>query len=349
VRTIVAKAITFPKEFEHHFFRDADKEILFISIITYVTLVIFFQFMASRDPMRMTVEDIKRYTEVIYRVKATPKKVEKVVATAETGAASEEEVEVVEEEKPKEVVEAAPVSEVTKKEIREEKRSARRDRQEKRRAKIKAAANKMKILAGATAKGGRRTRGSSADREALGLSAGGVEGYDVKKMAEIVGDAGRADKVKKIRGTGAITEDIGDFDIGELKDIAAGDLDMMFKETSVELSRSAITVKGRGAKAKGRQQSELSEIIMKKKNLVTYCYWTSKRRDSSLKGRVVVEFTINPAGEVIRVRFRKSEWGGNRLGKEVERCIKNTIMTWRFEPIDESGGNVTTGALFNLR
>lgn len=339
----------FPSEFNHHFFRDLDREFTIIWVLSFVILVSVFHYMSGIEVKEITAEELKKYTEVLYRVKAKPpEKIEKVVPDEGVGMAEE----VVEEEKKEEleekkveVVETEQVSEQSKKEVREEKREARKERQELRKAKIQAAASRMKILAGPTAKG-RRSRGGAEARAALGLTSGNVEGYDVKKMTAMVSDAGKAEKVKKYRGSGAVSEEVGDIDIEELRSIAPGDLDLMFKETSIELNRSAITAKGRGSKTKERSQSAISEIVLQNKNAVQYCYWSLKRRDSSLKGRVVVEFTISTEGEVIRVRFRKSDWGGNKLGAEVQRCITNTITTWRFDPIDAKGGNVTAGATY---
>ncbi len=124
------------------------------------------------------------------------------------------------------------------------------------------------------------------------------------------------------------------------------DLDLMRKETSIDMNQSTITAEGKGATTKERIQSAISEIVVKNKDAIQYCYWVQKRLDSTLKGRVVVEFTINPAGEVIRVIFRKSSWGENKLAVEVERCIKNVISTWKFDPIDPNGGNVSAGATY---
>ncbi len=346
----MAQVMTFPKEFQHQFFRDVDKSFFLIWLVTFVLSTTFFHYMSTLPVKELTAEDVKRYTEVIYRVKATPPKTVETVAEesapAEVTEVPEEVVEEKVEEEKDEIVETQQVSEEVKKERREGKRAERRSRQELRRQKVQAAAQRMKILAGPTATGGRRTRGGAQEREALGLTSGKVEGADVKKMVGMVGDAGSADKVKKARGTGVVSEDVGDIDIEELRDISADDLDMMFQETSIELNKQAITARGRGAKSKERNQAAISEIVMKNKNQVQYCYWSLKRRDSSLKGRVVAEFTIDTSGAVIRVRFRQSEWGGNPLGSEVEKCIKNVISSWQFEPIDPSGGNVTAGATY---
>lgn len=333
---------TFPKEYSHQFFRDFDKDFMLITIMTFLVTISMTVYMSSRPIQELSADDIRRYTEVIYRANiAPPKVVEKKVEEAVGGGEVEEEV--VEEEK---VEEEKPVTEEAKKEVREDKRAERRSRQESRREKVRETAQRMKILAGPTARGKARAGGANAAREALGLSSGQMGGYDVKKMVGMVGDAGKADKVKKLRGGDAISEDIGDIDIEELRALSSEDLDLMLKEASVDLNEKAITAKGKGATSKQRSPAAISEIVMKNKNQVQYCYWTLKRRDSSLKGRVVVEFTIDAAGEVIRVRFREHNWGGNKLGDEVERCIQNVITGWRFDPIDPKAGNVTAGATY---
>jgi len=344
----MTQVIPFPKEFEHHFFRDMDKDFFLTWIVTFVVLIGFFQYMSVREFKQWTAEDIQRYTEVLYRIKATPpKKAEKVVEPTSEATVSTEEV-IEEVEKKDEIVETTQVSEARKAEIRDEKKAARRERQELRKEKVAAAAQRMKILAGPTTRSSSRAGGTAAAREALGLSSGDVEGFDVKKMVGMVDDAGKAKKIKKVRGTGVLSEEAGEIDIEELRNIDVEDLDMMFKESSVELNRQAITAKGRGAMAKERSQSVISDYIQMNAKQVQYCYWVHKRRDSSLKGRVVIEFTIEPSGEVSRVRFRTREWGGNSLGADVERCINSLISSWKFEPIDKKAGNATFGATFGF-
>ncbi len=332
---------TFPREYSRQFFRDIDKDFMLITLLTFLVSISMTVFLSTRPIQELSAEDIRRYTEVIYRANISPPKVVEKKVEEAVGAGEAEE-EVVEEE----VVEEKPVTEVAKKEVREDKRAERRSRQESRREKVRETAKRMKILAGPTARGRSRAGGANAAREALGLSSGQMGGYDVKKMVGMVGDAGKAEKVKKLRGGDAISEDIGDIDIEELRALSSEDLELMLKEASVELNEKAITAKGRGSKSKQRSPSAISEIVMKNKNQVQYCYWTLKRRDSSLKGRVVVEFTIDAAGEVIRVRFRQHNWGGNKLGGDVERCIQNVIKGWRFDPIDPKAGNVTAGATY---
>jgi len=348
----VAQVMAFPKELERHMFRDLDRDFFIITVFCLIFMISFFSFMSGKEFAALSADEIKRYTEIIYRV---PVRTTPIVATESATVGGDESEELAEDTKAEvpEIEEVEAVEEVaefaseeSKRDNRQQKRQKRSNTQERRREKVRAAAERMKILAGPTSSGGRKTRGGTASAEALGLSSGSVEGYDVKKMVGIVGDSDTRSKVKKARGGGAVSDDASDIDIGELKKLSIEEGDMMFKQTSVDLNRSTITARGRGSKVKQRSQSAISEIVMKNKNQVQYCYWTLKRRDSSLRGRVPVEFTINPAGEVIKVRFRRTDWYGNKLGAEVERCIKNVISSWRFDEIDPKAGNVTAGATY---
>lgn len=338
---MATQAMTFPREFERQFFRDTDWRFMGILLATFILFNAFAVYMQSLPVKELSVEEIQRFTEVIYRVQVTkPKVVEREVETTTSDATGEAEVE--EEEAPEEEVKQE-VSEAEKQAARAAKRDALRAKQE---AKRQAIAQRIKVLAGPTSKRAGRSRYRSAASAAVGLTEGGMGGSNVKDMIGIVGDAGMADKVKKIRGSGALGDELGDFDISDLTAMSADDLASMLNEAPVELSRSAITAKGKGSKARQRSQNAIANLVMKNKKQVQYCYWTYKRRDSGLKGRVIVEFTIAPSGDVKRVRFRTSDWGGNKLKRDVEKCIKNVIMQWHFDPINEKDGDVSAGATF---
>lgn len=349
----MAQVMTFPKEYERQLMRDLDRDFLIIWLFTFILMVSFFYFMSGRDFKSLSAEDIKRYTEVIYRVSIRP--TQPIVATSPKGAGENLEAEVVEETKTEvPVIEEMDAGEadVVVVVYQESSSGDRRQRtkryntQEVSREKKHAAADRMKNLVGPTTSGSRNARGGTAAAQALGLSTGSVEGYDIKNIGGIVGDTDTRAKVEKARGGGAIS-DGGDFDIDASKNISIEEGDMMFKQTSIDLNRGTITARGRASEIiKQRSQTTISAVVMKYKNQVQYCYWTMKRRDSTLRGRVPVEFTINPAGEVTNVRFRRTDWYGNRLGADVERCIKNVISSWHFDEIDARAGNVTAGATY---
>ncbi len=312
--------------------------IWFLTFAILNSLVLYLQTLPVRE---LTEEDIQKFNQAIFRVKVVKKAPEKVAAVEASGS-SVAEAEAVEEEA---TVEVAPLSVEEKKALRT---AAKVARAEKAAAARQAIANRIKILAGPTAKSRGSRRGRASARAAVGLSEGGGGGVDLKGALAIVGGADAAGKVKAARGGGAVTGDIGDISLSDLRGFLANpdNLSAMLSEASIKLNRRAITARGKGSKKRQRSQTAISEIVMSNKNAVQYVYWTYKRRDSNLKGQVVVEFTIAPAGNVTRVRFRKSDWGRSPLKRDIERSIQNIIMQWRFDPIDEADGNVTAGATF---
>ncbi|MFC2150291.1 AgmX/PglI C-terminal domain-containing protein [Calditrichota bacterium] len=335
------QTMTFPREFERQFLRDTDWRFMGILLVTFIIGNAFAIYMQAQPVKELSLEEIQRYNEVIYRVEVTkPKVVEQEVAVATSGDAAAEE-EVAEEEAAPE--EKAEVSEEQKQAAREAKRESLRAKQE---AKRQAIANRIKVLAGPTSKRKGRSSYSSAAGAQVGLSGGAMGGSDMSGMIGFTDDEELAGKVKQMRGGGSLGDD---FELGSLEGLSAlsaDDLSSMLDEAPVELNRSAITAKGRGSKQRQRSQNAIANIVLKNKQQVQYCYWTYKRRDSGLKGRVVVEFTIAPAGDIKRVNFRQSDWGGNSLQRDVEKCIRNIIMQWHFDPIAEKDGDVSAGATF---
>jgi len=346
----MTKTATFPREYKHLFFRDVDKDFFLITILTFLTLISFTFYMSGKGLTNLSVKDARQHIKdlyVHYRVKAAPSPRKAVVSNQDTDALNTIVKTLAAKEKQKiDTVEKKHISVVSKKELRAEKRADRLDRQELKRQKAKAAATKTGIIGGPTSKGINRHAGSGSKTfESLGLSVSEVKATDIKNMTGVTDNAVKAERVKKHRNNTVVSEDVSEFSLEELKEIEF-DNDMMFEETTVDLPRNAITAKGRAAKTVQRNRQAITEVVLLNKNQVQYCYWNYKRRDSSLKGRVTVKFTIDPAGKVIKVHFHRSNWYGNRLGRDVERCIKDVINRWRFEPINEKAGNVTANVVY---
>lgn len=336
---------TFPSEFNRKLFSPSDKNFALIWLATAIIVYGFFIYMQTFPPKELTDAQLTRFTETIYRVKP------EVRAPVAAPTASSEVAEVTEEVVEEEPVVEEKAPEAPKPVTQDDRRQAREAAQQKRQAEMAAQADRaqkiaqqMAIVGGPTA----RRSGASGGASAIGITTGGSGDVDFKQMAGLVGDAGDADKVKKARGGAAVGGGLGDIDVSELRTISADDLNLMLSEASLDISQEDISVRGRGASAKGRDQSAISTHVMQNKNQVQYCYWVAKRRDSSLKGRVVARLTIEPSGEVSRVQFSTSEWGGNPIGKEVEKCIENVIRTWRFDPVDGSAGSVTAQASYTF-
>ncbi len=344
----MAQAMTFPKEFERNLFRDMDRFFAGVSFITFVICVSFTGYMQSLPVKPLTAEDVLAFNQAIYRTQIK-QQTAPVAQASDAGSQVSSADETAEEEA---LDEEAPARELTQADKDAARAQARAARQARAQAKIAAIAARLKTLTGPTARGRGSRRSGATTRRAVRLTGGSGGSGDIKDALALVGDAGGVARVKQLRGGGAISEDIGDFDISDLRGFLSdpSNLDAMLREAKIKLSKKSITARGGlGTKRKQRSPGVVSQKIQQNKNQVVYCYWTYKRRDSSLKGQVMIEFTIAPNGNVTAVNFRKSKWGGNPLRKDVERCIKNVIMQWRFAPIDKKDGDVKFTTTFMLQ
>lgn len=342
----MAQAMTFPREYERQFWRDMDKRFALIWIICFVLINILFIQLAQTERRVMSAAELKKYNEVVYRTQITPvvKPKERPTATATADVATEAAVEA--------PVAASSVSAEQRAAMRAEAKANREAMAAARKAEI---ASKIGVLAGPTSKGGRRGRGSGPGGRggggaAAGLTAGGFGGADISKTIGFATGAGDADKVRRLRGGGGLSDediDLGGINIGDaLRAMSSSQMGLMLKEAPVELNKSAVTASGKGSKTQQRSQQAISDMVLANKNQVQYCYWRMKRKDSGLQGKVQMRFEILASGAVTRVAF-KSQWSGNAaLGKEVEVCIENVVKSWRFDAIAESEGTVTAGATY---
>lgn len=88
----------------------------------------------------------------------------------------------------------------------------------------------------------------------------------------------------------------------------------------------------------GRNQDDIQAVVLSHNKTIQYCYEKELKRNPSLKGKVVVRFTITPDGTVESVELVSSDLGNRR----VERCIMSKIRRWSdFGEVDPSFGNTT--------
>lgn len=320
---------TFPKEFERDWFRDLDKRFLIIFMISLAVHVSSIIYLQGVEWAQMTAEDVGRYLESIYRV--TPAKVERMdrrLMTVETGKAGEE-VAPVEEEAP--AKEEATQKAAKRRGSRAELAQARKSLQE--------SARNMGIfrLAGAkSGAGAAGTGGTAGSGVARGLKAGGgLGGVEVSKIAGIA-TGSAADKVEKARGGLRITEGTGGIDLSKLTE---AQIDEILSASTVELA-ALPEVEGLASKNQNRSGASIRAIADANMHLVKNCYNKYKRKDVNLKGKVRVEWSILPAGEVSRVKILSSEWTRPNLGRRVEDCLVEVIGTWLFDPIPAEAGKV---------
>jgi hypothetical protein len=326
----VSEYTTFPKEFQRDWFGELDKPFLLILLITMVVNVASVLYLQSVEWAGMTEEDVGRYLEAIYRV--TPAKVEATerrVTTLPTAGAGEEVAE--------EVTEKAPAAKAGT--TRAAKRRGSRADLAAQRASLQESARSMGIFRLAGARGGADgagTGGTGGSGVARGLKAGGgLGGVEVGKIAGIA-TGSAADKVEKARGGLRITEGTGGIDISQLTD---AQIEEILSASTVEIA-ALPEVEGLAAKNVNRSQNSIRSVADNNVHLVKNCYNKYKRKDVNLKGKVKVEWSIEPDGRVSRVKILTSEWTRPPLGRRVEDCLVEVIGTWLFEPIPPESGKV---------
>lgn len=78
----------------------------------------------------------------------------------------------------------------------------------------------------------------------------------------------------------------------------------------------------------------IKALVQKHQAEIKQCYEAGLREDPSLEGKVVVDFTIGSAGDVVQATIKEST-----LGREdIDACLINVVNGWRFEP--PKGGGV---------
>jgi TonB family protein len=78
------------------------------------------------------------------------------------------------------------------------------------------------------------------------------------------------------------------------------------------------------------------QTIKARLRAIQMCYEQQLRRNPTLSGKVTVEFTIQPRGNVTDVKVKDNSTGDAAVGT----CVANTVSTFRFNPGPE-GGSVT--------
>ncbi|MCX6641321.1 MAG: AgmX/PglI C-terminal domain-containing protein [bacterium] len=317
----------FPKELERSWFGDLDKlfsSIFFLTLILCVAMVLSLQGIKWQE---MTQAEVDQYLERVYRV--TAPKVERptprIVTTLQE--AGGEVTEVTQEP-------TAPTEGVARPGAKRRGSSADMAA---RRSAMQESARSLGIfrLAGARGSaGGAGSGGTGGSGVARGLkSGGGLGGVEVGKIAGIA-TGSTADKVERARGGGRITEGTGGLDIATLSD---AQIDEILSASTVAVP-DLPEVQGLAAKEVNRSSGAIKDVANNNMHMVKNCYNKYKRKDLNLKGKIKVEWTIQPSGRVDKVRIVSSQWTNASMGRRVEDCIKDVIMTWLFDPVDEAAG-----------
>jgi TonB family protein len=87
-----------------------------------------------------------------------------------------------------------------------------------------------------------------------------------------------------------------------------------------------------------RDIDKVTAIVISHSPAIQYCYERELKRNSDLKGKIAIRFTINPTGGVSDVKIISS----TLENENVERCILARVSRWDdFGVIDPSLGNTT--------
>lgn len=92
---------------------------------------------------------------------------------------------------------------------------------------------------------------------------------------------------------------------------------------------------GKGSSA-ARSQGSVKEVLASHRGSLDFIYRKALRDNPGLKGKVVIEFTIAPSGEIISTRIISSTVNDQAF----EQQVLKRIQTWKFPPFPESGTTV---------
>ena len=123
----MAQVMAFPKELERHMFRDLDRDFFIITVFCLIFMISFFSFMSGKEFAALSADEIKRYTEIIYRV---PVRTTPIVATESATVGGDESEELAEDTKAEvpEIEEVEAVEEVAEFASEESKRDNRQQK-----------------------------------------------------------------------------------------------------------------------------------------------------------------------------------------------------------------------------
>ncbi len=96
-------------------------------------------------------------------------------------------------------------------------------------------------------------------------------------------------------------------------------------EVRVSMPSSAATVTG-GVLSK----KQISDVVMRNKGAVRYCYESQLMRYPTLRGKVVVDFIIDTGGRVTKVKVPTNTLSQQGAKDKVGRCLIKFISRWRF-------------------
>ncbi len=104
-----------------------------------------------------------------------------------------------------------------------------------------------------------------------------------------------------------------------------------------KIEKSIETPKARAGHKLARSQEEIELVFQKNKGAIYSLYNRALRRDPTLQGKVLLELTIAPNGQITRIRILSSELGAPKL----EKRLLSRIKLFRFAARDVDTATVT--------
>jgi len=78
--------------------------------------------------------------------------------------------------------------------------------------------------------------------------------------------------------------------------------------------------------ASGLDRDQIIAVINRHRGEITYCYEQALKKDSGLRGKVSIQFVINPGGRVAKANIAES----NANSAPLESCMVARLRSWQF-------------------
>lgn len=145
------------------------------------------------------------------------------------------------------------------------------------------------------------------------------EGTDVKSIKRDM--QGKAGKIADIA-------DLGKKPVADIKGTTIEE-----KKTVAHVDTSG-KIKTIGASVLGESdEKKIRKTVGENSTGIKYCYDRELKSDASLRGKVVVEFTINTSGKVTKFKLIEEETTLNN--DTISSCILRKVKTWSFPSLDK--------------
>ncbi len=334
---------TFPKEFEVHFFRDVDKELLLIVVVCYtITLLACSVMMNIRLP-GITVEDANKWLNSIAPVRVDISQIETV--------------------KPNKIISVQSPTEPSGN-GNNLISGISTEAQQQQSIDAMTAVQSVGIFSQAGGRtdsrkgngqygGGAMEGGGSPTGTGLGSGyRTGLKsiqsGSDLGNLSHIVMDPKKSEAIAQLKAggkmlSGSPTQQGKRLTLSQLRELP---LEKLIERATVHTSSAfQMASPGQAISAKGRSKADVYMIVSSNVNQIRSCFQSMLRRDPGLEGSVTLSFTIQPNGKTKNVRILERTWTDTALGKLVEAAICERIGMWQFGAIDPTAGDLTVSSM----